>query len=65
MVDREYIEKNVNLIFEVEKRNLESGKIFHNVKDYTEDMEDSSKIKLVYLYGDLLKDFELKPETFY
>jgi len=36
MIDKEYIEKNINLIFDVEKRNIRNNKIFHYVETFSE-----------------------------
>ncbi|TFH04543.1 MAG: hypothetical protein E4H06_02750, partial [Methanosarcina sp.] len=36
MVDREYIEKNIDIIFEFEKENIKNNKIFHYVQVFKE-----------------------------
>jgi hypothetical protein len=62
MADREYIEKSINLIFDIERRNIQESKIFHFVETFKEIHKDS----LVPQYPSglpILMDLDLKPSV--
>ena len=63
MVDKEYIEKNINLIFDVEKHNIKNNKIFHFVEVSSEadiKTKDGS-VPIRYAARPPLVDMELNP----
>jgi len=64
MIDKEYIEKNINLIFDVEKRNIRNNKIFHYVEGVNETAinKDVSKPRTIrYPARPPLVDMKLNP----
>ncbi len=69
MIDRQYLEKSINLIFDVERRNIKKNKIFHYVETFSEidaTKNDASKpIRYPANPRPLLVDMKLNPNDNY
>jgi hypothetical protein len=67
MINREYIEKNINLIFDVEKRNIKNNKLFHYVEtsSYVNTAKKDGSEPIRYTARPPLIDMQLNPSDDY